>query len=166
MSEMYVDEHSLEKIHDFMIFRFPSQQVGDEALALEIFNAADGDDEKVRISAARKLQIALSKFVYEGEVGPPYSIFLEGADVIHLVVLPGFNVGHRVYVFLYHKAQPLEFREIWYSHARCFSPIDVNKIVSLKIPANDLARWREEILKVMEARYAPRGGFFFPKSAV
>lgn len=170
MSKMYASERVLLEHHGGMIFRFPSQQVGDAALAQEIFNAARAKDEKVRYTAARKLQIALSNVVFEGdisgEVGPPYSIFLEGGSGIRLVVLPGYTIGHRVYLLLYYEGKPLEFREIQYSHARCFSPIDLDGLVSLRIPVGDLTRWREEIIKVMEERSAPRSSFFFPESAV
>ena len=165
MSKMYVSEEDLLVLPPIMLFSFNSLQVGDEALALEVINAAKKTDETVRYNTARKLQLAMSKVISEGFVGPPFSIFRDSLFFLRLVVLPGTQAGHRVYLFICQENQPLYLKEIWYSYARCFSPIDANELRNLNIPRDDLDRWREEILKVMEERNAPRGGVFFPKSA-
>lgn len=145
---------------------FPSVPVGDAALTSQAWQAASGDSVEERINVAFAVRAAIHAALPQSSTdGPAYTIRTSGGMFydLALVTLPGFRLtGQRLYLFEAPIGQPLCLRELWYSHAPCFSPIAPDPFASLRVPLDDDMMWRERTLDVLRARNAAFHDLFFP----
>jgi hypothetical protein len=147
-------------------------RVGDGSFANDIYSIAATEGERERFDAGLRLYIALAAVilitgcpVYTLKVPYPESLKDHGGSTLQLFTLPNLmDTGARQYDFSYTPDVPLILDSISFSHAECFFPIEPAPFVKLDVAQDDEWRYRNEVLKILDRRMAPRSKRVFPET--
>jgi hypothetical protein len=153
--------------------RFAGEGLGvkDAAFANDIYSIASTGDERERFEAGWRLYLALCDVVlpsgspvYTLKVWDKESLENRNLATLHLFTLPFFRAGAKRYEFHYSPDTALRLKAISLSHAKSFSPIEPGRFAELRVVQTDCWRIRNEVLKILERRKAPRSDSFFPET--